>query len=159
MLTHPGILISFESQRLTQDSSTATLWKDASSRFPAYTDVLIELFSLSPLIAGIITGTLEWAVQAGHRLSIVRLGQHWLEIGGVWTGVYRRRIRPEGGRTGAALFESPQGGLFPEAPPGEGRAQAVDQVPREASSLKLLREKVNPQKSSQDSRCGNPTQR
>ena len=57
------------------------------------------------------------------------------------------------------MFKGPQGGLFPEAPPGESRAQAVDQVPREASSLKLLREQVNPQKSSQDSRCGNPTQR
>ena len=41
------------------------------------------------------------------------------------------------------MFKGPQGGLFPEAPPGEGRAQAVDQVPREASSLKLLREQVN----------------
>ena len=61
--------------------------------------------------------------------------------------------------SGSFKFKGPQGGLFPEAPPGEGRAQAVDQVPREASSLKLLREKVNPQKSSQDSRCGNPTQR
>ena len=48
-------------------------------------------------------------------------------------------------------FEGPQGGLFSEAPPGEDRAQAVDQVLREASSLKLLREKVSnfPQESSQ----------
>ena len=54
---------------------------------------------------------------------------------GTSTGVYRRRIRPVGGRTGAVLFKSngPQGGLFPDAPPEE---------------------KVNPQKSSQDSRCG-----
>ena len=81
--------------------------------------------------------------------------------GRILTSEYRRRIRPVGGRTGAARLSLrvPRGGLFPEAPPGEGRAQAVDQVPREASSLKLLREKVNPQKSSQDSRCGNPTQR
>ena len=86
-----------------QDCSTATLWKNASSPFPAYTDVLIELFSLLLLIAGIITYTLEWAVQAGHRLSIVRLEHHRSEIGGVWTGVHRRGIRPEGGRTGAAL--------------------------------------------------------
>ena len=48
--------------------------------------------------------------------------------------------------SGSFKFKGPQGGLFLEAPPGEGRAQAVDQVPREASSLKLLREKVNPQK-------------
>ena len=35
-------------------------------------------------------------------------------------GEYRRRIRPEGGRTGAAFFKfkGPQGGLFPEAPSG-----------------------------------------
>ena len=44
MLPQPGILSSFESQRLTQDSSTATLWKNASSPFSACTDVLIELF-------------------------------------------------------------------------------------------------------------------
>ena len=58
---------------------------------------------------------------------------------GMSTGEYRRRIRPEGCRTGAALLSL--------------------KVPREASSLKLFREQVNPQKSSQDSRCGNPTQR
>ena len=96
--------------RMRRTDSTSTLTSSLSC------------FPLSPLIAGIITGTLEWAVQAGHRLSIVRLGHHRSEIGGVWTGEYRRRIRPEGGRTGAALLSL--------------------KVSREASSLKLLREKV-----------------
>ena len=76
-----------------------------------------------------------------------------------WAAAPERYFSSLTGTTPRTGFEGPQGGLFPEAPPGEGRAQAVDQVPREASSLKLLREKVNPQKSSQDSRCGNPTQR
>ena len=76
-----------------------------------------------------------------------------------WAAAPERYFSSLTGTTPRTGFEGPQGGLFPEAPPGEGRAQAVDQVPREASSLKLLRERVNPQKSSQDSRCGNPTQR
>ena len=73
LLTHLGTLSSFDSQRLTEDSATALLWKNASSPFRAYTDVLIELLSLSLLIAGIITGTLEWAVPAEHLLSVVTL--------------------------------------------------------------------------------------
>ena len=86
MLTHPGIL-------------TATLWKIASSPFPAYTDVIIELLSLTLFIAGIIKSTLEWAVQAGHRLSIR------LRTTGPRSVEDRRTyIRPLGGRTGAVPF-------------------------------------------------------
>ena len=67
MLTHPGILSSFESQRLTEDSTTATLWKNASSTFPAYTDVLIELFSLSHLLP--VSSRVHWSVL--FKLDIV----------------------------------------------------------------------------------------
>ena len=104
-LTHPGILSSFDSQRLTEDSATAMLWKNASSPFPAFTDVLIELLSLSLLIAGIITGTLEWAVQAGHLLSGVTLESHGSEIRGARTGKYRSGNSPSGRPHWCGSFE------------------------------------------------------
>ena len=55
------------------------------------------------LFARIITSTLEWAVHAGHHLSIVTPEHHGSEIGGVRTRVFRRGIRPEVGRTGACF--------------------------------------------------------
>ena len=56
--------------------------------------------------------------------------------------------------SGIFKFEGHQGRLFPEAPPGEGQAQAVDQV--RSSGRKST---DFPQESLQDSRCGNPTHR
>ena len=53
-----------------------------------------------------------------------------------WAAAPERYFSSLTGTTPRTGFEGPQEGLFSEAPPGGGRAQAVDQVPREASSVR-----------------------
>ena len=86
----------------------------------------LDFFIVSSILtlSGILT-VRGWLLCAcKHLLSVVTLEHYGFEIGGGSTYVYRRGIRPLGGRTGAALLtltginprtgKGPQGGLFPQ---------------------------------------------
>ena len=137
LTVHPQFFrpVTFESQRLTNESHLVypRYWSSSSH-------CCVLTWWSSSLSFGYWFSQRVWFPVGGvHGLSFHSGTLRGVRGRGISTGEYRRRIRPEGGRAGAALLSL--------------------KVPREASSLKLLREKVNPQKSSEDSRCGNPTQR